>query len=728
MNRMPMIALLLLAVFAGCSSDPQARLKELENDALASVEKLDFENARQLAEETGEVDPSHPLPVYIEGRIMEAQLQWLDALYAYTVVTLARPDEADAYAGLYRIYRKLSDPEMAAEAAQSYSSLRPEDPEARRALVEAMIDLKQYVRARRQLAEAIGLGLPEKTGHLLRALSFARQNEFDSAGLLLDRVEPESLTDPRDLMLAADVLGSLGPTDSAMAVSSAAVEKSGGDLDIAIAHFYRSLAHDYHWAARKVIHDIGDDDRSQGLRYMMWLLYYDDAELQSYARAMRVAVGSTMGETVSVLFYGILALPPKAHMMATMDDMNLIRMKVRQQQWPEMLQTYIDYLLAVRLAAYLDEKVTVQALEAVRAPMVNRPEVKANLALYRKRVGLDEQADQNLEVLIQYHRQQPEWLTAIGDVYTNHAYRDWDQAGELFEEALQSDSLYRPAYEHWVDMHVYNKDYGRALDVLRRYPHFTKRNAELACLEAEMNVRTGKTKDGLAVFKERIPECPHVVSLWERIIEPLVLKNRTGEMEELAQLAEELANGDPDLFVLAADLASDRGDNEPALGLADRAIAIEPSNHDAAAERARSLFNLNRKEEAFELFAATRAAHRLNSRNDYWYSRLLARDGRELQLAANVAREAMFNRPENVWPWCNLSYVYYQSARWQLAFGEARNCARRYPNHPLPYLRRGLAEWQMEKPEAAKTLRKSLELGLWGKYKEEAERVLDQIG
>ncbi len=728
MTRRFPIALLTLALLAGCSSDPQTRLAAIEEDAMAAISELDFDKARSLARKAGEVDPSHPLPAYVEGRIMEAQLQWLDALYNYTLVTIARPDEADAYAGLYRVFRRMSDPEMAAEAAQSYSSLRPDDPRARLVLAEAMIGLNQYVRARRQIVEAAALGLPEHSRQLMKALSFVRQHEFDSAAQLLEQVRSEELTDPRDLMLAADVLGFLGLVDSAMAVSETAVEMSSGNVDMAIEHFYRALEHDYRWAAREVIYSLGENDRSLGLRHMMWLLYYGSTEDQSYARAMRVAVGSYLGETVSVLFYGILAYPPKAHMMAAMDDMNLIRVKVRQEEWPDMLQAYIDYLLAAQAAYYVDEKIAVQALEAVRAPMVNRPDVKTKLPLFRKRVGLDQEADQGLELLIQYHRQQPEWLTAIGEVYATRAFRAWDQAAELFEEALESDNQYRPAYEHWVRMHVRNKEYGRALDIMSKYPHFAERNPELACLEAEMMVRTGKVDEGLSLFLERIPECPHIVSLWERILEPLILKNRSGEIEELAQRAEELAADNPDLLIMAADLASDRGDYEYALNLADRAIEIEPRSHDAAAEKARALFHSDRKDEAFDLFASTRRAHRLNSRNDYWYSRLLARDGRELQLAANVAREALFDRPENVWAWCNLSYVYYQSARWQLAFGEARNCAKQHPEHPLPYFRRGLAEWKMDKPEAAETLRKSLRLGLWGEYKQEAERVLGLLG
>jgi predicted Zn-dependent protease len=727
MIRFPMIAFVVLAVFAGCSSDPQTELQSIKEDAEQAIAELNFDEARELAQEAGEVDPSHPLPAYIEGRIMEAQLQWLDALYNYTLVISAQPDDAEAYAGLYRVYSRIPDPEMAAKAAQSYSSLRPDDPEARFVLAQSMVELKQFARARQQVSQAVELGLAETPAQLLRALSFVGQGRLDSANAILSGLGVEALANSRDLLLAAEVLAGLGSIDSAMALSQTAAENSGGDIRASVDHFYRALKHNYRWAARQVIYGLGDGEKTQGLRDMMWMLYFSDGERQSYSRAARIAVGQSMGQTVSVLFWGILAYPPKAHMMAAMDDMMLIRGEVRSQQWPEHLQAYVDYLLATKLAWHMEEKMTLQALEAVRAPMVNRAEVKTKQALFRKRVGLDQEAQQSLDVMTEYHRNQPEWLTAIGDVYTNHAYRAWDRAAQLYQDALEADSMYRRAFVHWVRMYIDNQEYGQALDVFSRYPYFAHHYPGLACLKAEMMVRTGNADKGVALFQERIPECPQVIGLWDRIVEPLIVGNHLDLLADLAELAESLAGGNPDLLVIAADLASHREDYGHALELADRAVGAEEISHDATAEKARALYFLDRKDEAFELFGATRKSHRLNSRNDYWYSRLLARDQRELQLAANVAREAMFNRPENVWVWSNLSYVYYRSARWQLAFGEARNCAQKHSDHPLPYFRRGLAEWKMAKPEAEETLRKSLRLGLWGDYREEAQRVLQQL-
>jgi tetratricopeptide (TPR) repeat protein len=138
------------------------------------------------------------------------------------------------------------------------------------------------------------------------------------------------------------------------------------------------------------------------------------------------------------------------------------------------------------------------------------------------------------------------------------------------------------------------------------------------------------------------------------------------------------------------------------------------------------MYFLGRKQEAIDYLRSNWEKMGQHPRNSYWFSRLLAREEQDLPRAVNVARQALFNVPGQLEPWCNLAYVYYQAAQLKLAAGEARNAARYFPNEPLPEFHQGMAMYMMDDPKGLDHLRRAIKLGLKGEFLDEAKEVLDQ--
>jgi tetratricopeptide (TPR) repeat protein len=94
------------------------------------IEKASDAIAQALARE-----PFHPEYLYVQGKILEKQSRFDDALAAFQKTTLVNPKESDAYFEMGAIYQQRGDRPSALAAYKKAVELSPDDPDYKRALV-----------------------------------------------------------------------------------------------------------------------------------------------------------------------------------------------------------------------------------------------------------------------------------------------------------------------------------------------------------------------------------------------------------------------------------------------------------------------------------------------------------------------------------------------------------------------------------------------------------------
>jgi tetratricopeptide (TPR) repeat protein len=94
------------------------------------IEKASDAIAQALARE-----PYHPEYLYVQGKILEKQSRFDDALAAFQKTTLVNPKESDAYFEMGAIYQQRGDRPKALAAYKKAVELSPDDPDYKRALV-----------------------------------------------------------------------------------------------------------------------------------------------------------------------------------------------------------------------------------------------------------------------------------------------------------------------------------------------------------------------------------------------------------------------------------------------------------------------------------------------------------------------------------------------------------------------------------------------------------------
>ncbi|MEW5993850.1 MAG: hypothetical protein AB1744_05575, partial [Candidatus Zixiibacteriota bacterium] len=145
------------------------------------------------------------------------------------------------------------------------------------------------------------------------------------------------------------------------------------------------------------------------------------------------------------------------------------------------------------------------------------------------------------------------------------------------------------------------------------------------------------------------------------------------------------------------------------------------------AHRARALYYLGQRAEAFDIFERNIDSAHFNVTNNYYFSRILATEQTDLNRASNLARRAVFDSRHDLKVWMNLCYVYYQAGRYDLSRGEAGKATHKYATAPEPYFRLGMAMHKEGKEGARENLEKAIELGLRGDHLETARQTLADL-
>ena len=726
MRKCLIIGLLSLAAF-GCSKSPEERIFNLFQTGTRQVDQYEFDAALATFKKIGEINPSTPLGHYGSGLVFERQLLYYDALHVYMSITNSSPSFAPAFAGAWRLFTRLEQWNDAVQMAAEYSRLLPEDPEARLILARALMNIQQYGRARQEVDKAVGLGADPSLAALVKAQAYSLAHQLDSAQVALQTAMSTFSESPVFYALAADYFEAAGLIDSAVSLGRASVESAANDFDLIVAQFYRALRHNYFFEARQVIHRLKEQGAGELVTTGLEMFYYLARENQTHARHACDTYRGIAIYSISALTYDIVVRGRQSDMFTGLQNIGVINRIMQTNHYDPEFQEYMKYFLAVLFAGYFDDLDGLKQLKTVSSAFFNRKEIRLSTAYCLYRTGQHEEYEQLMSLLSKYHSTQPDWLTGMADIYGDRFVRRYDSAGQYYRTALQKDRWYRPAFENAVDMYRRLKEPKKALKMFDAYPYFEQRYPEIALLKALCLVEQGDIQQGVDLFEQKFPHVRGDLVRFEEITSLLDKRNRQEERTKLYRRLSRINADNAEALVLAAEFESDRADFQAALNLAEKAQSLESDYVAASVQKARALYGLGKRSEAFEIFERNLVEAKFNVDNNHYFSRILSTEQVEPKRAANLARRALFDSGHDLKVWMNLSYVYFQIGRYDLSRGEALKAKNSHKEEPEPFFRIGMAMFMEEKEEAGENLEKAIELGLKGEYLEIARQTLQKL-
>jgi len=240
-------------------------------------------------------------------------------------------------------------------------------------------------------------------------------------------------------------------------------------------------------------------------------------------------------------------------------------------------------------------------------------------------------------------------------------------------------------------------------------------------------VQSGDVEAGVELFTDRVTALKGDLTWFEKIREAIVKAHQPEKTVVLADWLFANENKNPEALVLAAQIYSSNKQYKKALESADKALAIDKKSLDAQAEKGWAVYKLGDTDEAVKILNEINKNHNYHIRTNYYLSKLLAAEGMEPNRAANLARKAVYDSQSALWTWVNLSSVYLQTGRYDLARGEAQKASHSYSGEPEPVFWLGMALYMEGKDAAKDKLEEAIKLGLQGDELREAKATLKKM-
>jgi len=728
MKRLVSIFGLLVILTAGCSQSPEEKQQKLLADAIENLNDYRFDAARDKFNRLADADPGSPLPYWGSGLIFERQLLDYDALRVYATIANSNQAFADAQAGIWRILTRLGLYQDALEAANNYMAAEPGTAESALLLAESVMNADLPGRAKRFLDTALAYGANEAEVAIMQARALAMLGKLDQARTAYTEGMATSTMSAAILTQAVRYYEALGLIDSAMAVSERAVKASDDDVRYSIEHFHRLLKHHYFFKARQVLAGLEALGIPEVMTAIMRAEYHDQRGEFSDARPAVNRVTMLTGGNITSRILELDVVGAATDEMTALTNIDYLQSQMIREKFDTDYTELMIYILALRVSHIFPGPLALRRIEDVRPKYAGRIDALLWRTYLYRYTGINDKFAQNEEMILGPRRGQTELVSGFGDVCADWLIRLYDKAGKAYEMALESDSTYRPAFEHWVEMDLEQRQYAEAVTLFDRYPWFADRYPELQMLHGLAVVQAGQDVAGLDVFLGAAPALRGDIVQFERMRQVLTKRGATASLQRLAEwLATDNADN-AEALILASRIRSEVGEYKEAISLAQAAEKLDPSSLDAKARRARALYGIGETQTAINLLEENLKVSGYHVASNYWLSRILATEGMEPNRAGNLARRAVFDTNSGLEAWLNLSYVYLQVGRYDLARGEAKKAGNSYSWEPEPLLRLAQALYLEEKDEEAReNLQKALDMGLAGDLRREAEDLLAKL-
>jgi len=722
--------LVLFLIVGGCSQkSPQSEADQLFKEAVQLTEDYKFEEARAKFIKLSELEPNEPGGYFGLGLIYEKQFLFYDALEVYITIKNTRPTFTPALEGCWRLYNYFDLYDEALQLAGAYNKVQPEQPESKIMLARVFINGSTPKRAESFLDTALIMGGNVNIIDLIRAQYYISVQKADSAELYYQSGLSVSDPAPEVLMEAAYYLEKKGLIDSAVVMSRKAMNQKI-DYSIWYDHYQLAIRNQYFNEAGQVIKKFKEAHIPEEAVTTLEALYHYAAGNFTPSRHYLDKMVSYAQKTMSFLMYEIEIRGHYGDEITLMQNYDVIQdlMKGKDSE-PEYAELMV-YLSSMLYTDVMIDMSGVTKIEEVSTKYYSKPDYYLRNAYLYYRTGQQDEFNTKVDNVLNSHERHPNWLTGLGDIYKDQSLQRYEDAEKLYKDALDIDKWYRPAFAGYVDMFRLSNRFGKAIELFGKYPHFEENYPELAILKALCFIENNKTEEGINLFLNKIGYLKGNLGWFKKMLKALYHTSNASDKVRFADWLSDNEQENTEALTLASDIYCETKNYEKAKQIAEKALSLDTENLTASAMKARAIYYLGNVDEAIRLLKENNEKDKSHIENNMYLSLIMALEGIEPNNAENMARKAVFDSYSAFKPWLNLSKVYYNTGRFDLARGEAAKLSRSHkddPEQPEAVFQLGMALYMESNEEAAEKLQEAIDLGLRGESLTIAKETLKKI-
>ncbi len=719
-----LLALILCIAIAGCSKTPEEQITASILKAEQYLESFDFEKAQKEFDIAAENSDTIPYSQYGKALILEQQLYHYDALNYYLKAIELNPEFSLPYSGVFRIYVRLGYLERAGAAASRFYTLEEKSPASALVMASYNEAIGQIYNSAKilELAESAGM---DKTLSLFQKIkSEFRLHDFAEADSLLQGVSASDLTTAAHFFAAAGVFEAIGNVDSAMALSSKAVSLPEATAADIYEHFDRALNNNYYFEARQAIRQLSDRGAAPGIQLTLRMLLEMDRGNFVYSIMRCSDMLEVTPRNVSIMMYDLISggdqhtytrLPTavKSIVNAYMDEFDYVT-EVRE---------FVNVKIAIR-KGYTAERITAwRELRNIEKPLSRLKMVQLQEANLLYSTGQFDKGLKNLQNLRAMHIHHTDWLIDIADIYAAQIFKI-ELAEETYDMALKNDKWSRKALIQKIKMLLSLDRIEDARNTIDEFSHLLKWSAEINLLSGLVFARSGQFDKAFEIFEKYGQQLKGEPAYFQELLFTIEKSYEHEKIAELALLCSGLAKDNPDLLTFSARLFNDRGDFKKAQSDIEKALAADSDYLEARIQKARTLYGMGEREQAFDIFEAVLDEDPIFGDVNYYYSQILSLENIDAPRATNLARSAINVFYSAVKAQLNLSEVYFRYGKYNFAYGAASKACNAHPKSSLVWYEKGRAAAQLSRKEAKPSLQKAIDLGLGGEKLIKAKELL----
>ena len=719
-----LLALILCIAIAGCSKTPEEQITASILKAEQYLESFDFEKAQKEFDNAAENSDTIPYSQYGKALILEQQLYHYDALNYYLKAIELNPEFSLPYSGVFRIYIRLGYLERAGAAASRFYALEEKSPASALVMASYNEAIGQIYNAAKILEQAESAGMDKTLSLLLKIKSEFHFHNFAEADSLLQEVSFSNLTTAAHFFAAAGIFEAIGNIDSAMALSSKAVSLPEATAADIYEHFDRALNNNYYFEARQAIRQLSDRGAAPGIQLTLRMLLEMDRGNFVYSIMRCSDMLEVTPRNVSIMMYDLISggnqhtytrLPTavKSIVNAYMDEFDYVT-EVRE---------FVNVKIAIR-KGYTAERITAwRELRNIEQPLSKLKMVQLQEANLLYSTGQFDKGLKNLQNLRAMHIHHTDWLIDIADIYATQIFKI-ELAEETYDMALKNDKWSRKALTQKIKMLLSLDRIEDARHTIDEFSHLLKWSAEINLLSGLVFAGSGQFDKAFEIFEKYGQQLRGELAYFEELLVAIEASYRHEKIAELALLSSGLAKDNPDLLTFSARLFNDGGDFKKAQSDIEKALAADSDYLEARIQKARTLYGMGEREQAFEIFEAVLDEDPIFGDVNYYYSQILSLENIDAPRATNLARSAINVFYSAVKAQLNLSEVYFRYGKYNFAYGAASKACNAHPKSSLVWYEKGRAAAQLGRKEAKPSLQKAIDLGLGGEKLIKARELL----
>lgn len=727
MKRTPAILLLLIFIFSGCSQSPQDKARSLFARGVKELNQGQTARADSTFRKLMIDMPTSSLGLCGTGLVLERECQLYDALGVFLNVNHLDKASAPGLMSMGRTFRWLGEYDLAAAAYRECSALPDSSAVAATEFASVQCDDNQPAIALGAISVADSLGADKTLTALIHARALVLLAKTDSADALYGRTMSSADKSADLLALAADYLETRGAIDSAVTMSEQATRQSDARFGHLYSHFQRCLRNRYLWDARRTIDRIAKPDSTNLTRLGLEIQYYLAAGDNHHANRTSDLFLRRGNNSVSSYVYEADVRIRVGDNQTVSQNILIIPSLAAQKNDSSAFARYLQGMVLVRYANAGEPSEIASKLTTSSGFLTDRLSYRLTWLRLLFSLGATELSKPAAEQMLAAHGNDANWMTGFGNIWSDRSVQSFDEADKAYRKALQiSPGLVAPL-RSLVGMYMRTGAYEKALAIFNEFGALVESHADLALDQAYCLAQTGQVESGATEFQTALPKLKGDMGRVERMSRLLGSKGRQDLDGSLIKLTLQLNPNNPDALLLAAMRDNDYGSAQSAMESAEQGLEIEPTNVGLAVQKARAIHGKGDRQSAYTQFEDLVKKESGDVAVNLYFSAMLASDREQLPRAENLARTAHFWEQGTLRTVANLSFVYLQNGRYDMAASESLPMTAAHPDWSETQYLCGAALYMQGMKEAREYLQKGLDLGLPPQYRDKAKEFLAKM-